>query len=84
MGKDDFKSIRQKAALTVFGCPVEVEYFYYPGIPATEDEPEVYEEVEVESVWFEEFDIISLCGQRAIGEIEKQIYELIDKQKEEV
>lgn len=84
MGKDDYRGFRQKAKLTVFGCNVEVEYFYYPGIEATEDEPPVYEEVEVEAVWFEDFDIISLCGQRAIGEIEKQIYNLIDKQKEEL
>lgn len=80
----DFKSFRQEAKLTVFDVPVTVEYFYYPGIAATEDEPAVYEEVEVQSVMYEGFDIIGLCGMRAIGEIERLIYDGIDKQKEGV
>lgn len=65
--QERYGPFRSTAKLTVFDVPVDVEYFYYPGIEATEFEPPVYEEVEVQSVMYEGFDIINLCGMRAIG-----------------
>lgn len=80
----DFKSFRQEAKLTVFDVPVVVGFYHYPAIESTEWEEGVPEDLEIDSVEVDEICILRLCGEFAMSELYKQLYGLIDKQKEVV
>jgi hypothetical protein len=60
------------------GLELDVEFRFYQGIPATNDEPESPEELMIEAVFLDEHDIIHLIGNKTFLEIEKEIYKLFD------
>lgn len=86
--KDYFRGQRWEPAqleteIILKGLPLRVEYTYYPGCDATEDEPPVYDDVEVEAVWIDEFDIINLIGDKTLTSIIEKLFDVIDKGKNE-
>lgn len=64
------------------GVELEVEFRFYQAIPATKDEPESPEELWIESVWLDDFDITHLLGPKAYAEIEAELLKLYDNKEE--
>jgi hypothetical protein len=65
--------------LVIKGLLVEVEFRFYKAIPATADEPESPEEVIIEAVFVDDYDITRLCGSTTMALIEEEILKLYDE-----
>lgn len=78
------KQFRQSAQITLFNIPVEVVFYHYPPIEATEFEPPCDEDVEIEEVIVDEFNILGLIGEEAMAKLYEEIYKVIDRQREEI
>jgi hypothetical protein len=65
--------------LIIKGLLVEVEFRFYQAIPATADEPESPEEVIIEAVFVDDYDITRLCGGTTMALIEEEILKLYDE-----
>jgi hypothetical protein len=64
------------------GLELDVEFRFYQGIPATKDEPESPEELMIEAVFLDEYDIMHIIGNKTFLEIEKEIYKLYDDKED--
>jgi hypothetical protein len=60
------------------GLDLDVEFRFYQNIPATNDEPESPEELMIEAVFLDDYDIMHIIGNKTFLEIEKEIYKLYD------
>lgn len=78
------KQFRQSAQITLFNIPVEVVFYHYPPIDGSEDEEPVPEDLEIEEVIVDEFNILGLIGEEAMAKLYEEVYKVIDRRKNEV
>lgn len=84
MGYKNYQPLRLKEIVTLYDVPVEVSFSYSAPIEATEFEPRCEEDVEIESIVVDEFDIYNLVGEKALAKLYEELYKLIDERKEEI
>jgi hypothetical protein len=65
--------------IVVRGLELDVEFRFFPVIPATKDEPASPEEICVETVMLDEYDITHMIGPKAWAEVEQEILKLWDE-----
>jgi hypothetical protein len=68
--------------VVVKGIPLEVEFEYYEGFPATLDEPEAPDEIFIEAVFVDDFDIVRLMGKKGLEEVEKELWKILDNKED--
>jgi hypothetical protein len=68
--------------VVVKGIPLEVEFEYYEGFPATLDEPEAPDEIFIEAVFVDGIDIYHLMGKKGLAEVEKELWKILDNKED--
>lgn len=75
-------TIRHEREVILRGTPVVAEFYFYPGYPATEDEPGAYDEIEIDKVFVDEIDVLHLMSASAVSELEAELYKIYDEREE--
>lgn len=60
------------------GVPMSVWFWFYPPYDATREDPGFDGEIEIDSVWMDDYNVINLMGSRAMLEIEAELWKLLD------
>jgi len=81
--KEYSESFRHQREVMLRGTPVIAEFYFYKGHPATEDEPEAYDEIELDKVLVDEIDVIHLMSASAVSELEAELYKIYDERDKE-
>jgi hypothetical protein len=71
-----------RRSLKVHGVPIDTEFTFFEGHPSTEFEPECPDELWLDAVFVDGIDIINLCGDGTIAEIEMKLWKLLDNKEE--
>jgi hypothetical protein len=69
--------------ITLKGVPMDVVFYYYPPYEATQYEPGFEGEIEIDSIWIDEFDVINLFGDSSIEDVESELWKIL-KEGEDV
>jgi hypothetical protein len=70
--------------VVVKGIPLEVEFEYYEGFPATLDEPEAPDEIFIEAVFVDDINIYHLMGKKGLAEVERELWKMLDNKEDTV
>lgn len=68
-----------KRNITLKGVPMDVVFYYYPAYDATMDEPGFEGEIEIDSIWIDEFDVINLFGDSSVQEVEEALWKILEE-----
>lgn len=66
------------------GVKMTVWFWYYPGHDESDSDPGCPVEIEIESVWIDDFNVINLLGPSSILEIEEELMKLQDSRGRDV
>jgi hypothetical protein len=59
--------------------PMTVYFWYYAGYEATREDPGFEGEIELESVFIDEFEVTNLFGEKALNDVEKELWKLLEE-----
>ena len=65
--------------ITLKGVPLTVYFWYYAGYEATREDPGFEAEIEIESVWLDDYNVINLFGRQSLEDVEKELWKLLDE-----
>lgn len=59
--------------------PLQVYFWYYPSYEATREDPGFEAEIEIESVWLDDYNVINLFGRQSLEDVEKELWKLLEE-----
>lgn len=61
------------------GCPMTVFFWHYPGHEESDTDPGYPAEIEIDSIYMDDYNVINLMGSKTLAEIEAELWKLLDE-----
>lgn len=61
------------------GCPMTVFFWHYPGHADSDVDPGCPAEIEIDSIYMDDYNVINLFGPKTMEEIEAELWKLLDE-----
>lgn len=71
---NDFQGHRLESKVTLKGVTFLVEYTYFPGHEGSEYEEPVDDDIDVDAVWIDEFDVTHMINEKYINLIVDELF----------
>ena len=56
-----------------------VYFWFYAPYEATREDPGFEGEIEIESIWIDEYEVSHLFGEKSIAEVEKELWKILEE-----